>query len=427
VELSRCSRGIVVLIIFFGVFALLFDAFPAVVAAGALSFFLIARSVLFLHALQSLITGLDLERSVSPLLVRQGSPITVETRVNAVAPRGLLGKITDLIPHGTVVSSGSAAGIIPGGQSPDLSISYTMTPFAVGNHPFRGISIQVSDQFFSTSLTHSTKNAANPSITILPSSGYALTERDVYGEAESRVMTPLPGSSVRSFRAYVPGDDLRKIDWKLSAKHDSLFIREFMGKAEHATLFIIDLPDATLPVAEKSFERLKEAIVGAFTMPALSSRTFSVILISGSNVVTSKVIKPELPGLSGLMKHLTPTNRPHSLYRTSSIGALKRHYDVREIPEIQFGGSLRRISTAFLSHRPAIPFESQIDRIFQSVPASTVHLFSLADHDESHLRLLSERAAMRGMDIVLHIPKECYSLRTRVKLKQCRFSSIEVF
>jgi hypothetical protein len=34
---------------------------------------------------------------------------------------------------------------------------------------------------------------------------------------------------------------------------------------------------------------------------------------------------------------------------------------------------------------------------------------------------------MRGMDIVLHIPRECYSRRTRVKIKQCRFSSIEVF
>jgi hypothetical protein len=427
VELSRCSRGIVVLIIFFWVFALLFDAFPAVVAAGALSFFLITRSVLFLHALQSMITGLDLERSVSPLLVRQGSAITVETRVNVGAPRGLLGKITDLIPHGTVVSSGSPAGVIPGGQSPRLSISYTMTPFALGNHPFRGISVQVSDKFFSTSLTSFPKNAANPSITILPSSGYALTERNVYGEAESRAITILPGSSVRSFRPYVPGDDLRKIDWKLSAKYDSLFIREFMGKAEHATLFIIDLPDAALPFAEKSFERLKEAVLGAFTMPEFSSRTFSVILISGSNVVTSKVIKPELPDLSGLMKYLIPTNRTHSLYRTSSIAALKRHYDGREISGTQFEGSLYRISVAFLSHRPPTLFESQIDRIFQSVPVSIVHLFSLADHDESHLRLLAERAAMRGMDIVLHIPRECYSRRTRVKIKQCRFSSIEVF
>jgi hypothetical protein len=276
-------------------------------------------------------------------------------------------------------------------------------------------------------LINGIKKGTKPSFTALPSSGYAFAERDRYGEGESRIITPLLSSSVRSFRAYIPGDDLRKIDWKLSAKYDSLFIREFMGKAEHTSLFIIDLPDATLPLSEKVFERVKEAVIGAFTPPAHSSQTFSVILISGSNLLAFNVVRAELPDLSRLMNQLIPTNRVHSLYRTTSTGVLKQRYSSREIPETQFEGRLHRISTAFLSHRPSTLFEAQIDQIFQSLPASTAHLFSLADYDQSHLGLLSERAAMKGMDIVFHLPKECYSKRTQGKIRQFRFSSIEVF
>ena len=426
-NLSRCSRGIVLLVIVLWIYALFFDALPAVVAASALSFFLIARSILFLIALHSMVTVLDLERSVSPLLIRQGSPVTVETRVKVVVPHGFSGEISDLLPHGSVVSAGSSFGVIPGGLSSSTQLSYTMIPLVIGNHPFCGISLLLSDRFFSTSLTCSTKKATNPSIIVLPSSGYALPGKDMYGEVESRDITPLPNSAVRSFRAYLPGDDLRKIDWKLSAKYDSLYIREFMGKAEHARLFIIDLPDTALPFDEKAFARLKEAVVSAFTIPALSSREFSVILLSGPNLVSSNLVEPELPGLSRVMRQLTPTPRLHSLYRTDSTGTLKRRYAARVISDSRFEGRVRRISSAFLSHLPPTPFELQIDRIFQSLPASTAHLFSLADHDESHLRLLSERAALNAMDIVLHIPKEGYNQHTRAKVRRCRFSAIEVF
>jgi hypothetical protein len=427
VNLSRCSRGIVVLVIVLWVYALFFDALPAVVAVSTLSFFLIARSILFLLALRSMVTVLDLERSVSPMFVRQGSTITVQTRVKAMVPPGFSAGISDLLPHGSVVSAGSPFGVIPGGQSSSAQLSYTMTPLVIGNHPFHGISLSLSDQFFSTSLTCHTKKAINPTITVFPLSEYALTGRDMYGEVESRAITPLPSLSVRSFRAYLPGDDLRKIDWKLSAKYDSLYIREFMGTTVYARLIIIDLPDAATPSDEKAFARMKEAVVSALTISALASREFSVILISGPNLVSSNLIKPELPWISGLMRQLTPIPRLHSLYRHDSTGTLRRRNAALAISDTQFERRLRRISTAFLSHRLPTLFELQIDRIFQSVPASTAHLFSLADHDESHLGLLSERAAVRGTDIVLHIPKECYDQRTRVKVKRCRFSSLEVF
>jgi hypothetical protein len=426
VKLSRCSRGIAVLIIVLWIYAFFFDSFPAVVAAGALSFFLITRSILFLLALRSIVAVLDPKRTVSPLIVRQGSPVTVETRVETDTPPGFTCVISDLTPHGSVITTGSSSKVVSKGQPVSPFFNYTITPLVMGNQAFRGISLLLSDQFFSASLMYGIKKATLPSITVLPLSGFVYTGRDIFSEEESRAITPLKDPSIRSFREYVPGDDLRKIDWKLSAKYDSLYVREFMGKAEHTSIFIIDLPDVTLPSDEKAFSRLKEAVVGALMRPALALHEFSVILISGPNLVSCNRIQPDLPGLSNLMKHLAPTHRLHSLYRTRSSENLRRRYS-SGISDDPFGKRLHHIIFAFLSGRPPTLFEAQMDQMLRLYPASTAHLFSLADFDDSHLGLLTKQASSRKMDVILHIPRESYGQQTREKIRQSGFSSIEVF
>jgi hypothetical protein len=426
VKLSRCSRGIVVLAIVLCIFAYFFDAFPAFVAASALSFFLIIRAGLFLLALHSLVAVLDPERAISQRIVRQGSPIAVETKVNIVIPTGFSGNIWDLLPDGTFVSSGHSFDEIPHEQSHSLVLNYTLTPLVIGNHPFHGLSVSLTDQFFSTSLICTNGKAVSPSVTVLPKPGFVFAGGDRYGERESRAPEPLPDLSVRSFREYVPGDDLRKIDWKLSAKHDSLFIREFVGKAEHTSIFLIDLPDATLPFNEKAFARLKEAIVGAFMIPPSADRGFPVIFISGPNLVSSAHVIPDLPGLRRMMEQMRPTYRLHALYRFNKPENLKRRISLAP-SKTMYAEKVQDISSDFLSRRPPTLFEVQIDKILQPFPAATVHLFSLADHDESHLGLLSKRAALRNTEVALHIPKESYDLGTRVRTRRCGFSLIEVF
>jgi hypothetical protein len=426
VKLSRCSRGIVVLIIVLCLFASFFDAFPAVVAASALSFFLISRAVLFLLCLRSVVLVLDPERAVSQLIVRQGSPIAVETRVNIVVPPSFSGKIFDMPPKGSVVSSGYSFEVIPNEQSHSLQLNYTMTPVVIGNHAFRGISVYLADKFFSTSLICRTEKAITPSITVLPKPEIAFVGKDRYGERESWALTPLHDLSVHSFREYVPGDDLRKIDWKLSAKYDSLFIREFMGTTEHTTILIIDLPDVTLPFNEKAFARLKEAVMGAFMTLVPAIREYPVILISGPNFISSDKVTPDLPGFRSLMEHLKPTYRLHSLYRFNRSDTLSR-IDCQSSSVPPFVEKVCNISSDFLNRRHSTLFEVQIDRVLQPFLASNLHLFSLADRDESHLGLLSKRAAMRKTDVIFHIPKESYDQGTRMKMRRCGFSSIEVF
>jgi uncharacterized protein (DUF58 family) len=49
------------------------------------------------------------------------------------------------------------------------------------------------------------------------------------------------GIEFSEVREYIPGDDVKRIDWNVSARHDSLFVKEFVEENELNIYLIIDL------------------------------------------------------------------------------------------------------------------------------------------------------------------------------------------
>ncbi|MGB1690344.1 MAG: DUF58 domain-containing protein [Nitrosopumilus sp.] len=49
------------------------------------------------------------------------------------------------------------------------------------------------------------------------------------------------GIEFSEVRGYVPGDDVKRIDWNISARHNSLFVKEFVEENELNTYLILDL------------------------------------------------------------------------------------------------------------------------------------------------------------------------------------------
>jgi len=109
--------------------------------------------------------------------------------------------------------------------------------------------------------------------------------------------------------------------------------------------------------------------------------------------------------LLALITKLAPVSRVHSLYRYRSTGALKRRLSDLASSE-PFVQRFSAIAAGHLSHRLPHTFELQVSRVFQALPGSSAHLFTLADRDTSHLRILSEQATLRGIRLEVHIPKE---------------------
>lgn len=55
-------------------------------------------------------------------------------------------------------------------------------------------------------------------------------------------VSALKGSGLEfsQLRSYVPGDDVRSIDWKSSARHHKLMIKEFMQEKERTVILVLD-------------------------------------------------------------------------------------------------------------------------------------------------------------------------------------------
>lgn len=79
------------------------------------------------------------------------------------------------------------------------------------------------------------------------------------------------GSSAEfsDFREYMPGDDIRRIDWNAYARLDKLFIKEYMEEKEAVVSILIDT-SASMNYGEQKKSELALSIAAALSYLALS-------------------------------------------------------------------------------------------------------------------------------------------------------------
>src|ERR1043165_9276405 len=66
--------------------------------------------------------------------------------------------------------------------------------------------------------------------------------RPMQGTVSGRHASPLRGSSVEfaEYRKYVPGDDLRRLDWRVYGRSDRFYVKEFEADTNLRCCFILD-------------------------------------------------------------------------------------------------------------------------------------------------------------------------------------------
>jgi uncharacterized protein (DUF58 family) len=69
-----------------------------------------------------------------------------------------------------------------------------------------------------------------------------LSRRPMQGNVSGRHPSPHRGSSVEfaEYRKYVPGDDLRRLDWRVYGRSDRFYVKEFEADTNLRCCFIID-------------------------------------------------------------------------------------------------------------------------------------------------------------------------------------------
>src|SRR6185437_3885148 len=62
------------------------------------------------------------------------------------------------------------------------------------------------------------------------------------GRARGRVLERVQGTrrGVRGRAAYLPGDDVRSIDWRVTARTGTPYVRRYVEERERTVLFLVD-------------------------------------------------------------------------------------------------------------------------------------------------------------------------------------------
>lgn len=402
---THVTSGIAALALALLLAAWVFDDVPTLALAATLLVFLLVRFILFLRDLR--ITGdqLTVHRKTAKVITRQGGVVAVTTTCAAIIPSRIRVQVRDLLPPGAVLKSGETGGVLHG----TLTLRYEIALMATGAIGFHGLDLEISDPFFRTILRCRTPPFREPVIHVEPFSVFALTgAAGPFGEVEHERYLLIPGYGIHAFRDYTPGDDPRHIDWKLSAKHGRIFVRQYTGLSGRVPLIVLDVPDHNDPAG--ATDTLKGAVSAITEQTTLRTGGGHLLAISGANVIRSLSFSRQLRPLRELLNTITPGERLVSLYRkidpatarsrSRRAGAL----DEPDFRERRFLSGISEVYNSFSHAMKPITFEVQVSRVFGSVPASDVYLFSAFTGDQSHVRIIILEARRRGMPVHVRTP-----------------------
>jgi uncharacterized protein (DUF58 family) len=113
-------------------------------------------------------------------------------------------------------------------------------------------------------------------------------------------------------RAYVPGDEVRDIDWKASARHGSPLIKRYVA-VRRQTLFLLTDTGRNMAADARSGEAKKDiAIMALGVMGYLAHRHGDVVGLASGDSETTRTIpaKAGEPHLERLLRHVHDTTVP---------------------------------------------------------------------------------------------------------------------
>ena len=411
-RLKRCAQGISLLVILLFACAFILDD-PAVLLAGTtLLAGLCGLGYSFDRRFRQAVASVRLERSLERAVVRTGSTVRVATAITLQVPSHIQVTVSEILPAGVVVQDGKTAA--SSGTSPSFEtyrFAYRITPLVHGTMHFSGITLVAQDHFFEDRVVLSAEPFRGPALSVQPRGLFEPTGRGLTSETrEIEKMAVLSGLGVRALREYYVGDDLRRIDWKLTAKHNKLFIREYAGVVNPPPLIVVDLPWRGASYPADAFARMVAAVAGMVEHSTKMYQHSTVLLISGPNILHFMVEEKDLQrSISALREWMHPVERTAHFYRMADRSDLRSRVRALEIqsgrtqdPSTQkFLGSVKKQYLRSLGAHQTHAFNAQVARTLSPLTVDEVYVFSLVAGDASHLVQLIRQA--KAMKLRVHV------------------------
>ena len=99
-------------------------------------------------------------------------------------------------------------------------------------------------------------------------------------------LTPGHGSEPGESRQYQPGDDVRRIDWNVTARTNETYVREQIADRDLSAWLVVDV-SATMDFGTQANDKAQTAMAAAATVGFLTARSqnrLGAVLVAGPNI-----------------------------------------------------------------------------------------------------------------------------------------------
>ncbi len=434
-QTTRCTRGVAALILVLLVCSLVLDEPAAFIPGAALALLLVSRAVIFDRKMRAVARSITVDRTTNRTIIRQGGVVDVTATVGYTLPGETNLTIRDLPPAGSDLVGGEVMRSTAAPGEGSTTIAYRTRIMARGEVSFAGLAVTIADPFFTGELTFGRREQTLPTLLVHPSGAFeGESGGSDYGDTERRERSSFAGYSIHSFREYVRGDDPRRIDWKLSAKHQKLFVKEYASQQGNLPLILVDLPDATLRPEMPNSDPLVSAVTGALEEAIKEYRFVSLLIISGGNVVRYLPSERDIHRVMSAVGELQPAERlVHQYYARDEVAVRSKlsrtERDLarmpKDSPDYHFTTTLASVYRDM--HRDQkTAFEMQMGRVMASISAGAVYIFSTFEGDQSHIWQTITQAKRMRKDVHLRIPESTASPGMLKALFAADVESVEV-
>ncbi len=400
---ERSTQGIWVITTFLGAAAILAGDPTFFFATFSLVLLSAALAMRFRFRMHRIVTSARVTRSSDRKVLQQGGITTVTTGFSCSPDPGMIIRVRDLLPPASLSDPANPSAVVAADGS--ATLRYSFTPLIAGSSCFPGIALTISDAFFSGSLVMGSDPFRGPELDVHPHAAYERFHiRKDYGTQEKDAHSIFHGYGIRSIREYIAGDDLRSIDWKMTAKHDKMIIREYTAVENLPPLIVLDLPDRSFLVPEEHMAKLINEVAGETVTAIRNCGSVSLFLISGINVIDIILEETDVQRcITAIRTSAHPRFRLNHAYRwkdrASMRGSIRKSGDgVSFQKKDESGPFLTKIAQIYRRSlaSPYVPaFSTQVNRLLSSLKLEEIVLYSLFEGDLSHIGEISHQAQAR--------------------------------
>lgn len=404
--------------------AWIFDEPPFFFVGGAIWLFLLFSLHCSVSAARSAASSLKGERYTNERFSRSGTRIHMTTTLTCQVTPGYHLKAEEILPDSAIDITGETQGNLSDDNG-SCTLTYSFLLLAHGTiHP-GGVILRCSDAFFTITVPVLTTSLQEPALFVFPRKGNSYEGAGEYGDQETIRRTPLKSSGIHSFREYCDGDSIKAIDWKMTAKHGTTYVREYTGSEGGTAAMVVDLPDEGPAVTEEVFSGIKKTVIQRIAECQERHESSMVIILAGCDVVAVRDIIPGADILHEISGMLAPQKRIHSLYRTYSpmMLAIRMRSAGKQ-------GALtimaERAVETFSRRGDRVGFEETMHHILVSSMDTEIHCYTTGAGDLSHIWAMASAAYGLHRPVRIFFPEGAITPSVRKEAEFFHVRSLEV-